>query len=269
MTHQVNIKAPFGETVIGMMNRKYIRKFNLCWIPDREEEPNLSGELGHSYRTAQHTRYIGNLSRLKKGVSDNKDTDILMLLSGPEPQRTIFESLLLKEAEKIVKIDPKLKLVMLRGKPGGSSWIKDQGLKIKGQGSRVKDQGSKIKGQGARVNDDRILVLDHASETDLQDLIERSKLVVARSGYSTIMDLNRVGGKAAFVPTPGQPEQEYLAQRLMDKGQALMMKQGKIDLVYALESSKNYSGFPGEKESSALDNALDELGRLLQGKSKN
>ncbi len=240
ITHQVNIRAPIGESIVGMMNRKYIRKFNLCWIPDHSGENNLSGDLGHHFRQSLNATYIGPLSRFSGSGSSSKDIDVLMMLSGPEPQRSIFEELLLIEAEKVAKIDPKLKLVMLRGKPG---------------------EGSKIKGQG-------IQILDHAKESELQDLMGGAKLIVSRSGYSTIMDINRVGGKAVFVATPGQTEQEYLADRFMEKGIALKMKQGKIDLGYAMASAKNYKGFPGEEETGSLDKALNELNRFLQGKRK-
>ena len=48
----------------------------------------------------------------------------------------------------------------------------------------------------------------------LADAITSSKLVVCRSGYSTILDLVALKAHAIFYPTPGQTEQEYLAKRL-------------------------------------------------------
>ena len=48
----------------------------------------------------------------------------------------------------------------------------------------------------------------------LADAITSSKLVVCRSGYSTILDLVALKASAIFYPTPGQTEQEYLAERL-------------------------------------------------------
>jgi hypothetical protein len=42
---------------------------------------------------------------------------------------------------------------------------------------------------------------------------ENARMIIARSGYSTIMDLEALGllDKTEFHPTPGQSEQEYLA----------------------------------------------------------
>ena len=44
------------------------------------------------------------------------------------------------------------------------------------------------------------------------------EIIVARSGYSTVMDLAKMGKKAVFIPTPGQTEQEYLVEYLENQG---------------------------------------------------
>ena len=44
-----------------------------------------------------------------------------------------------------------------------------------------------------------------------------SKLLVCRSGYSTLLDLSVIQSRAILIPTPGQPEQEYLSLELMNK----------------------------------------------------
>jgi predicted glycosyltransferase len=46
---------------------------------------------------------------------------------------------------------------------------------------------------------------------DINELMCKSEVVIARSGYSTIMDLRKLNKKAILIPTPGQTEQEYLA----------------------------------------------------------
>lgn len=239
ITHQVNIKAPFGETLLGMMNHKYIRKFNSCWIPDEEADGGLCGELGHRFRPSFHVEYIGTLSRFCTNRSKVfKDTDLFIILSGPEPQRSLLENILL---EKIRSLESRIgKWIMIQGLPGEKR-IRQENL-----------------GE----------IHTHMNDEALQDHVRRSKLIVTRSGYSTIMDLDRIGAKAAFIPTPGQTEQEYLAERMMERGVALCMKQGKIDLQYAIESAENYSGFPGRGPSHTLSKRLDELVHLFERKSK-
>lgn len=241
ITHQVQIKAPVGETLIGMMNKKYIRKFNECWIPD-DEVDGLSGVLGHSFRGSLNARYIGTLSRFTKGNNDKrKDIDLLLLLSGPEPQRSIFERILCENVQKLKSIKKDLKTVLVRGLPTGEL----PALTFPGP------------------------CFNHLNDLELQDHINRSLLVLSRPGYSTLMDLDRIGAKAAFIPTPGQTEQEYLGKSMMERSIALCLKQGRIDLDYALETLGDYSGFPGRNASGGMDLALDDLCGLLQGDCKN
>ncbi len=49
---------------------------------------------------------------------------------------------------------------------------------------------------------------------ELEHAINSSKVVIARSGYTTLMDLAKLGKEAFFIPTPGQFEQKYLAERM-------------------------------------------------------
>ena len=50
------------------------------------------------------------------------------------------------------------------------------------------------------------------------EVLRSAKHIIARSGYSTIMDLHALGvlHKAELHPTPGQPEQTYLAQYIAE-----------------------------------------------------
>ncbi|MCC7302237.1 MAG: glycosyltransferase [Bacteroidia bacterium] len=241
ITHQVNIKAPFGESLIAVMNQRYIRKFNECWIPDEAGAENLSGDLGHTLRFSYHRRYIGALSRFtSSGVKKEKKFDLTLLLSGPEPQRTVLENLLYEEVKNQMQRKPELKTAWVRGMPDKPA------------------STSHLPG----------VVMPHAADETLRDIIESSTMIIARPGYSTLMDLERLGAKAAFIPTPGQTEQEYLGHRLMDLGIALCMKQGKIDLSFAIESSGDYKGFSGKPAGSQLRTAVAELCRLFQGKGE-
>jgi predicted glycosyltransferase len=62
-----------------------------------------------------------------------------------------------------------------------------------------------------------------------------ASLVIARSGYSTVMDLVRMRRRAVLVPTPGQTEQEYLARHLSDAGLFLSVPQSSFDLRKAID----------------------------------
>ncbi len=81
------------------------------------------------------------------------------------------------------------------------------------------------KGGAAVKSSEGLIVFDYLSAGELGRVIRQSKLVLARSGYSTVMDLVRMGKKAIYVPTPGQPEQEYLGRYLEERGLGVCMRQ--------------------------------------------
>lgn len=212
MTHQVMIKAPFFETTLYRMHMKYMRKFSEVWIPDFQKE-GLSGDLAHKYPMPFNGKYIGPLSRFEASDSELK-TDVLVLISGPEPQRTRFESLVL---EQLKGCDGKVTAVV--GTPD--------------------KQFDRTEGN--------LRVVSHLNAEELQKEIAAAKLIVSRSGYSTIMDLAAMGKKAVFVPTPGQTEQEYLARLFDERKQHVALSQREFDLPSAIKKSEEYSGFQPRK----------------------
>ena len=170
---------------------------------------------------------MGALSRLSYFKTDSK-YDLLVLLSGPEPQRTILENKLLKELEKYNG-----SILFVRGDLKNYSTLK------------------------ATKN---IIVKNYLLTQDLEKAINESKLVLARSGYSTIMDLAVLGKKAFFIPTPGQFEQEYLAEKLSKENVAPFSTQEKFQ-IEDLKTVKNFNGF------KPLKNEIDlNLFGLFQGK---
>jgi len=195
VTHQLYVKAPIGESVAHKKIEQLLAKFDEVWIPDYEGENNLSGDLAHLKPFNQKHKFIGPLSRFEK--PEGKPTieyDVCAIISGPEPQRSIFEELVLEQIEK-----HHLKAVVVRGLPNDNS--KEDGL-----------------------------IFNHLPTKQLQDYILKSKTVVCRAGYSSIMDLDSLGKKALLVPTPGQTEQEYLAQYHDSKQQLLVQQQKEFDL---------------------------------------
>jgi uncharacterized protein (TIGR00661 family) len=159
--------------------------------------------------------------------------NVAVILSGPEPQRTILEN--------IIRVQLKatdLKYCIIRG--------------ILNPLERTIAPN----------------VFDYLATNKLQEVIESSEVIVARSGYSTIMDMAALKKKVIFIPTPGQTEQEYLAKTLYEKGIAYSTGQHKLDLQQALLDSKNFRGFKSFNFSSdLLSDALDstlEINRLVK-----
>jgi len=235
MTHQLKVKMPgknqFGENMLFKLNKWFIRKYKECWVPDFEEKDNLSGELSHFQNGISSLFYIGPLSRFSKMKDVNEDmnfqNDILVVLSGPEPQRTILENKLLEELPKL-----NLKCVVV----GGKTELQEQ-----------KQISKNIKSYS------------HLNSKDLFQLFNHSKIVISRPGYSSVMDLTALGKKAIFVPTPGQTEQEYLAQRFHKMKVHYRMAQDKIDLLKALKEIKGFKGIGFKTKSPLLSKRIHHL----------
>jgi hypothetical protein len=212
ITHQLMICTPFGKIVektLQKINYRFINKFNCCWIPDMEKENGYAGKLSHPPRLPRVPLfYIGLLSRFEIRKSFSARYDILLLLSGPEPQRTIFEQLLIKECKKIPG-----RILLVRGLPAD------------------KNQGNVFPGIESH---------NHLPATLLNNIICESDFIVCRPGYSTVMDIVKLGGKSIMVPTPGQTEQEYLAAYLLENKVACCIRQENFSLCRAMEMAANF-----------------------------
>ena len=162
---------------------------------------------------------MGIVSRFQPQKRETKN-DFLVLLSGPEPQRTILENILLAE---------------LRNYKGSV-------LVVRGV----------ITNQNLTEASDNFKIVDYLLSEELENAINESQAVICRSGYSTIMDLAVLGKKAFFIPTPGQFEQEYLAKRLHIKKIAPYCKQENFS-IEKLEQINNYRGFKYNKTTVELE----------------
>jgi uncharacterized protein (TIGR00661 family) len=212
ITHQLRIKTPLGKLVddsLQKLNYQYINRFLECWIPDNENKMNLAGELSHPQkRPSIPLKFIGPLSRFQKMNSAEKK-EVLILLSGPEPQRTIFENLVIQQLN-----EHKGSVILIRGLPGDTSQLKLSS---------------------------NISVHNHLLAEELNSKINEASVVISRCGYSTVMDLASMNKKSILVPTPGQTEQEYLAKHLMKNNLALCIPQKKFRLKNALELSSTFN----------------------------
>lgn len=207
VTHQLNIKVPLKpvEMFTRLVNRKIIDKFDECWIPDYPGKGNISGELSKPDKI-RNSKFIGALSRFQyKDLP--LEYDVLALLSGPEPQRSVFEKLVFEQLNKL-----SLKCIIIQG--------------------RTEIEETKTVGN--------ITIISHLKEEALNEVIATSKFIISRSGYSTIMDLIQLKKKALIVPTPGQTEQEYLAEKLHKRKLFISQTQKELDIATALKHLNEY-----------------------------
>lgn len=196
ITHQVHIQAPVLSVRINYLNHAFIKKFNQCWIPDNEGTNSLAGKLTGGKKVNKNTIFIGPLSRLEKqSLVHERSIDVLLLLSGVEPQRSILEEKLIASLK-----ETDLKIVLVRG---------------------TNSLEKKLPGNFSVINT--------AHAVQLEELIRTSKNIVCRPGYSTLMDLHAMGRNALLIPTPGQTEQEYLAGYWKEKFGCPVLKQDNID----------------------------------------
>lgn len=223
MTHQVMIKAPFFEALLYNMHRHYMQRFTQVWVPDSELN-GLSGDLGHKFPLPENGKFIGPLSRFRS-VELEKAIDILVIISGPEPQRTRFEKLVMNQLSRFEGT-----ALAVLGTP-------DVEINRQEGGTRI---------------------VSHLNAEQLEHALAAAKLVVSRSGYSTIMDLSALGKQAVFVPTPGQTEQEYLAKKYHHFGLHMMMKQSDFNLKLAWNLRSDYTGFKADR-AEAFKVAVDLL----------
>ncbi|RYY83522.1 MAG: glycosyl transferase family 28, partial [Chitinophagaceae bacterium] len=211
ITHQLEIRTPFGALGRQLFRRfhyRLIQAFSACWVPD-SPHPSLAGSLSHpSVLPHLPTRYIGPLSRFSAASAAGNKWMLAVLLSGPEPQRSIWEAQLL----------PQLALLngpvlLLRGLPGSNERLP------------------------APPN---VTVLPHLPTAQLQEALSDASVLLARCGYSTVMDAAALRKRSVLVPTPGQPEQEYLARHLTETGIALCYQQHELDLQRALAAAEKF-----------------------------
>lgn len=235
MFHQLRFIAPcrlfFAEMITESFNKGLQDKFQKIIVPDYEEPENsLAGDLAHNLRyfKRENIEYVGILSDYEK-LDVPQDIDYLFSISGPEPTRTALEKKLFSQIDLLKG----KKIVVALGKPG--KYTED------------------ISGN--------VSVYSFLEKKRRDEFMNRAKMVVSRSGYTTVLDLAEIDKKALFIPTPGQTEQLYLGKHLKKQGFFYSVKQSGLkidrDVVKALE----YKGFtPPWKTAESLDRFLKVVG---------
>lgn len=212
ITNQLWLKAPkglsWGEPLVYSIHKRILRKFTQIWIADFAEAPGLTGKLTHPRKLPKQAHYVDPISRL--GTIEPKDpgwgpVDQLAIISGPEPQRTLLE----REVSGLFKTLPG-RSVILKGKPSSGHLIE------KPSSSTVPKASSEI------------IECAHAPDETIAWLLKNARTIVCRPGNSSLSDLLTLGRTALLVPTPGQTEQEYVAQSLTERGYFLSCQQGKL-----------------------------------------
>ena len=225
ITHQLKVLSGNTSSLTTTLHQKIINKFDQCWVPDYEFDA-LAGNLSARNKKVTSVKYIGPLSRFKRKPSKKK-WDLMAVLSGPEPQRSMLEKKLLDE---------------LQSFPGKSLIV---------QGILKEEQTLEHIGNISKVN---FMLYE-----ELRDTIEAAELVISRSGYSSIMDFQALEAKAFFIPTPGQFEQEYLAKYVKERGFANFSDQDSFSMT-KLSDALNYKGFGYKKTPKRkLDRSLFDV----------
>ncbi len=195
ISHQLNIPSSnkLLKRLINIPNHFFLNSYSEVWIPDYDDH-RLSGKLSISSQVRKQ-RFIGPISRLQK--ADRASIyDLAIILSGPEPSRSIFE-------EKLISIlkTTDYKIVLVRGT------------------ERPLDQALPANWQ----------VHNLSNSVLINKLLTDSRLIISRSGYTSILDYYKLGVKAILVPTPGQSEQEYLGDFLNNHNQFTSIEELKLD----------------------------------------
>jgi hypothetical protein len=234
LTHGLRFIAPRRNPVLELF-MEYI--YHRCYggdarfvVPDFAQD-GLSGDLSHNLRFIGSERidYVGILGGIRR-LDLPRDIDCYVSISGPEPQRTILEGIILEQVG-----DVRGRVVVSLGKPeeAGRTWTHG-----------------------------RAMIHAYVNRYQQQVLMNRAHLIVSRSGYTTMMELAELGCRALLIPTPGQTEQEYLADRHLRAGNYYAVTQDRLDLPRDIAIAAEY---PGYRPAHRTDESIRRLMELVAG----
>jgi hypothetical protein len=226
------------DRLILKWNYKFIGKFSCCWVPDQEGIHSVGGKLSQpSVLPSVPVKYIGILSRFKLREKKQLKNSLLIILSGPEPQRTQFENILFEQ----LKVTA-LQTLVVRGLPGS--------------------------GESIPFIQEGISIFNHLPSDALNEKLSEAEFIIARSGYSTVMDLIKLKKNAILVPTPGQTEQEYLGAYLNQRRWMYSVPQKNFNLEKVLGGFKISEMEIPDMPASPLGSVIREFLQTVE-KNKN
>ena len=218
INHQLRFKTlPGVERLAELWLSNRMKKYKCIIVPDFSKK-NLTGKLSHDLRyfPKSKIKYIGILSHLKK-LNIKPDIDYFFSLSGPELTRIKLENSIMSQIGYL-----KGKIVIAGGNPD-------------------------IKTKNSTENIEFHSFLNRDQQ---ENFMNRAKFLIIRSGYTTIMEVVELGKKALLIPSPGQTEQEYLANYYEKQRYFHHIHQSNLKLGRDIEASKKYKGFKAPWKTS-------------------
>ncbi len=178
ITHQISPVLPrimhWAEYPLYLLLRFLIHKFDECWIPDYPDvRNNLTGKLTHRFKLPRNACFVGILSRFtlltsQPDSSGFENQDLVVVLSGPEPQLSIITKKIMTQAE--ITVHKILVISGLQHQLSSSTSHENRGLSI----------------------------VPHLNAAQFRKVLLTANLVICRSGYSSIMDLVALGIKGNY-----------------------------------------------------------------------
>ena len=219
ITHQIHFHFPlvlWPVELFGLfLNQLLQNKFDRVIIPDNPPGPSaLAGKLSRPLRISSSRKfyYSGILATARK-LNLAEDLDYLIIISGPEPQRTVFEQKVLTQLDSL------------------------KGTKVVLLGSPAQKDTKK-----ATPN---TTIFGYVDTNEKITILNRARFVICRSGYTTMMELAEIQKRhGLFIPTPGQTEQEYLSAYYQTKGWFMSQSQKDLDLSVDVPAANHFKGFP-------------------------
>ena len=234
ITHQLQVFT--GQKLLDVYIRRQIRSwyknFSEVWIPDQAPPGNITGELSGMETDPIPKFFLGVISELKAVPTKGKYKAVAVI-SGPEPQRTHFEHMVVKQLSVMNG-----EFAIVRGKPDADDLIKQEG---------------------------NLTIFPYCTRAQLSAILAQTDVVIARSGYTTLMDLAMTGHKAILCPTPGQYEQIYLADRLANLNQCIYLRQENLNLGKALTEIENVKPI-GHDAPTVEEDCTERLIHLMHAK---
>ena len=224
------------ERQVERAQRHLLRPYRAILVPDAEGSESLAGDLAHDVDLdwgEGRIVYLGPLTELR-GDTD-PDIDCFFSISGVEPHHSML-------AQRVLAALPALggRIVVALGRPEAA---------------------------GETTTKGNAIVHGYLGRRAQGEMLARSRVVVGRSGYTTLMELSAWGKRAFFVPTPGQSEQEYLAQLHRDRGRVASHAQRTLDIPRGIAEAEAATGLPRLRTDTAVPRFLDVLDGTHPGRT--
>ncbi|MDQ7820626.1 MAG: glycosyltransferase family protein [Armatimonadota bacterium] len=230
VAHSLRFLAPgrvrLIELLLEAFNCRWFGRLRKVIVPDSPQD-RLAGDLAHDLRVFPPSllAYVGPLCSVRP-LPLPEDVDVFVTLSGPEPQRTLLERRILRQVRGLEG-----RVVVALGRP--------------------EDAGGGLGGAE---------VYPYLDRRRQQEMLARARVVVSRSGYTTVCELATLGKRAVLVPTPGQTEQAYLARYHDLRGAVRAASQDALDLARDTAAA---AARPGLRATVTADEAAQRAAALI------